>query len=147
MIGKLIGEVARELGMNPRTLRYYEALRLLPIPPRSGGGYRLYDPEAIQRLAFISRAKALGFTLREVREILELRAGGELPCDEVERSLSEHVRRIDQQLVQLQALKTDLQAMLAQCRDPKRRRTARRKSICPIIESFHNGSTANQEPR
>ncbi len=50
MIGKLIGEVARELGMNPRTLRYYEILRLLPIPPRSGGGYRLYDPKAIQRL-------------------------------------------------------------------------------------------------
>ena len=147
MIGKLIGEVARELRMNPRTLRYYEALRLLPIPPRSGGGYRLYDPEAIRRLAFIARAKALGFTLREVRQILGLRGGGGLPCDEVERILSEHVRRTDRQLVQLQALKTDLQAMLAQCRNPKRRSAARRESICPVVESFDNGSTQNQEPR
>lgn len=70
MEGKLIGEIASEAGVRPGTLRYYEALRLLPVARRSRGGYRLYNEQAGRRLAFITNAKSLGLTLREIRQVI-----------------------------------------------------------------------------
>ena len=96
MAERLIGEVAREFGVNRRTLRYYETLRLLPPPRRSRGGYRLYDQETDRRLAFISKAKALGLTLKEIQVVLAVANGNEPPCNSVKQILSDHVRRIDQ---------------------------------------------------
>jgi DNA-binding transcriptional MerR regulator len=140
MAGKLIGEMAREFGVNPRTLRYYETLCLLPTPRRSRGGYRLYDEESERKLAFIARAKSLGLTLREIREIFTVAGGGAPPCNSVRQILSEHVRHIDQQMARLRALKSDLRAVVTRCRRTPQRNgsLSRQNVICPGIETLGN---------
>jgi DNA-binding transcriptional MerR regulator len=136
MQGKLIGEIAKELGGHPGTLRYYESLSLLPSPPRrSAGGYRLYDAEIQQRLVFIATAKSLGLTLREIRQIITARNGGRLPCDSVRAMLKDHVGDIDQHIARLQALKSDLQAILSSYRKRPDDCAASRRTVCPMIES------------
>jgi DNA-binding transcriptional MerR regulator len=138
MTGKFIGATAKEFGLNPRTLRYYETLHLLPTPTRSDGGYRIYDEEAARRLGFIINAKSLGLTLKEIRQIVMIGGSGRLPCTSVQRILREHVRRVDHQLAQLRALKADLQTMLARCRRPREDEggMTRQKIICPVIETL-----------
>jgi len=139
MEGKLISEIAKELGVRPGTVRYYEALRLLPTPRRSAGGYRLYDGESRQRLVFIANAKSLGLTLREIRQIITARSGGRLPCDSVRTMLSDHVRNIDQQLVRLQALKSNLHAILRSHHKRPDGRAVTRHAVCPMIERVSGG--------
>jgi len=78
-----IGEVAAAVGLNPKTLRYYEEIGLLPPPPRTATGYRLYDEEAAERLRFILQARAVGLTLEEISEIMRLRGDGQEPCAHV----------------------------------------------------------------
>ena len=138
MSGKFIGTLARELGVNPRTLRFYEAERLLPRPARTESGYRVYEDEAAERLTFIAKAKSLGLSLREIRQILVLRDTGRLPCDSVQQILTDHLRRIDEQMARLQGFKSDLQMMLANCRRPRKTggRIATRRTICPAIETL-----------
>jgi DNA-binding transcriptional MerR regulator len=69
-----IGELARQTGLSIKTIRYYERRGLLEQPPRTEGGYRLYEPEEVARLRFVQRAKLLGLTLEEIRELVELAA-------------------------------------------------------------------------
>jgi DNA-binding transcriptional MerR regulator len=69
-----IGELAKQTGLSIKTIRYYESRGLLEQPPRTEGGYRLYGPEEVARLQFIQRAKLLGLTLEEIRELVELAA-------------------------------------------------------------------------
>lgn len=149
MTGKLIGQVAKEFGVNPRTLRYYETLRLLPSPRRSSGGYRLYDHQTERRLAFISRAKSLGLTLREIRKIFVVANGGKIPCDAVAQMLSDHVSRIGEQMARLRSLKSDLRSMLAKC-PPRSRSNANnidQTVVCPMIESFSKREATSREWR
>ena len=73
-----IGELAGRLGVNPKTIRYYESIGLLPDPGRTPSGYRVYDEDAVDRLRFIRTAQRLGVTLDEVKEILGFRERGEV---------------------------------------------------------------------
>ncbi len=75
-----IGELARQSGVPATALRYYEQLGLLPEPGRTESGYRVYGEEAVDRLAFIRAAQAVGLTLAEVRQVLGVRDAGEAPC-------------------------------------------------------------------
>ena len=138
MGGKFIGTLAKEHGVNPRTLRFYEAERLLPRPRRTESGYRVYGDDAAQRLAFIAKAKGLGLSLREIRQILALRDTGVLPCDSVRQMFTDHLRWIDEQMARLQGFKSDLQMLLANCRHPRNSggRTVARETICPAIETL-----------
>lgn len=133
---KLIGEVAKEFGLRPGTLRYYETLHLVPTPKRSAGGYRLYDGESRQRLGFIANAKSLGLTLREIRQIITARSAGRLPCGSVRIMLADHVRQIDQQVARLRALKFDLRAILSSSRTRSHGGTDNQHSVCLMIETM-----------
>ncbi len=93
-----IGELAQALELNPKTVRYYEQIGLLPQPQRSESGYRLYTHHAIEHLRFILKAKAIGFTLEEICEIVLLQRNGEQPCSHVETLIEEKVAAIDAQL-------------------------------------------------
>jgi DNA-binding transcriptional MerR regulator len=136
MAEMFIGELAAQLGLNPRTLRYYEALDLLPKPARTMNGYRVYGEETAQRLTFITKAKSLGLTLKEIGQILALRDSGKLPCSSVQQILQEHVERIDCQIAQLHALKVDLTALLNGWRSERRcSGKATSGCICPRIEA------------
>jgi DNA-binding transcriptional MerR regulator len=134
---KFIGALARECGVNPRTLRFYEAVRLLPRPAHTEGGYRVYGDDAAQRVTFIAKAKSLGLSLKEIGQILVLRDSGRLPCDSVQQILTGHIRRIDEQMVRLQAFKSDLHVLLTKCR--RAGKGGVQKMICPVIETFANG--------
>ena len=106
-----IGELAAELGLNPKTIRYYEAIGLLPDPARTAAGYRLYGAADRERLRFIAKAKAIGFTLREIGEILALRDGGAEPCPHVRKLLDRKLEALDAHLRLLGELRADLQAL------------------------------------
>lgn len=109
-----IGELAGELRLNPRTIRYYEAIGLLPAPVRNIAGYRLYGAADRERLRFIAKAKAIGFTLREIREILALRDGGDEPCPYVGELLEQKLTAVETQLRLLTELQAELLALRAE---------------------------------
>jgi DNA-binding transcriptional MerR regulator len=97
-----IGELAKQTGLSIKTIRYYESRGLLEQPPRTEGGYRLYGPEDVARLQFVQRAKLLGLTLEEIRELVALAAS----CNEgeivprlqevLEAKLEETERKMDE---------------------------------------------------
>jgi DNA-binding transcriptional MerR regulator len=103
-----IGELAAQVGLNPKTIRYYEELRLLPVPARTANGYRMYTPEDRERLRFIAKAKAIGLTLTEIRDILVLRQHGEQPCTHVLMLIEEKLTIIDAQLRTLMEMRQEL---------------------------------------
>lgn len=122
-----VGRLARKSGVNLQTVRYYQRRGLFPVPPRPASGYRLYSHTDVQRIRFIKRAQALGFTLREIRQLLEL---SERRCREV-RPLAEIKR--DDVVRRMRDLKRMLKALdkaLEACRqgDPDAR--------CPLIETL-----------
>jgi DNA-binding transcriptional MerR regulator len=106
-----IGELATDLGINPKTIRYYERIDLLPAPARTAAGYRLYGAADRERLRFITKAKAIGFTLREIREILALRDGGDEPCPHLGQLLDRKLAAVDLHLRLLTEMRTELLAL------------------------------------
>jgi DNA-binding transcriptional MerR regulator len=103
-----IGKLAHQVGVNAKTIRYYEQIGLVSAPTRTGSGYRLYHPADADRLRFIKRVQQLGFTLGEIREVLALRDRGEAPCPYVTERLERHARDIDHAISELTALKGEL---------------------------------------
>ncbi len=125
-----IGELAGEMGLNPKTLRYYEAIGLLHPPPRTAAGYRLYTTADRERLHFIAKAKALGFTLQEITEILDLRDAGHEPCAHVRGLIDHKLESLTAQLQLLEELRGDLQCLQAEAQDSACSCTP----FCSIIE-------------
>jgi MerR family Zn(II)-responsive transcriptional regulator of zntA len=125
-----IGELAGELGLNPKTLRYYEAIGLLPQPRRNAAGYRLYGAADKERLAFIGKAKALGFSLQEIGEILALRDAGTEPCAHVRALIDARLAAVSAQLQLLTELREELETLQSEAE----RTTCSCTPICSIIE-------------
>ena len=125
-----IGELAARAGVNPKTVRFYEARGLLPDPPRLASGYRDYGGEAQARLAFIRTAQRLGFTLNEIREIISFRERGERPCDYVLSVLSTQVADLDRRIGELVALRAELVALKARADEL----VAEEGRFCSIVE-------------
>lgn len=112
-----IGQLAERAGVTPETIRYYEREGVLPAPARSGAGsYRRYHAADAERLRFIRRARDLGFSLDEVRELLSL-AGADpaQPCTDVNRIARAHLTQVDAKLAQLSALRSELAAVIHEC--------------------------------
>ncbi len=103
-----IGELADQLGLNTKTIRYYESIGLLPEPARTPSGYRDYDDRAAERLRFIRTAQRLGITLDEIREILAFRDRGDQPCGYVREVLRRQVDEIDERIAELRQLRREL---------------------------------------
>lgn len=125
-----IGELAEVLGLNPKTIRYYEQIGLLPQPQRTRAGYRLYSDADLERLRFIVRAKAVGLSLDEIREVLELRRAGQQPCAHVVALLDEHLAGVEEQLGSLREVQRELIAMRAVAASA----TPSDDCVCGIIE-------------
>jgi len=102
-----IGQLAGQLGLNPKTIRYYEQVSLLPKPRRTAAGYRLYGAGDRDRLQFILKAKAIGLTLEEIKEILVLRGDGRQPCQHVLGLIDHKIAGVDQQLRALSAFREE----------------------------------------
>lgn len=129
-----IGEVASLSGMPVKTIRYYEEIGLLePITTRSESGYRLFNSQVLNRLAFIKRAQSLGLSLSEIHSILEVHDSGELPCGTVKQLLLLKVQAIAEQIEALEILKSELLGLLSGWQEqPPSNRIAH--TICPNLQ-------------
>ncbi|MFL6002148.1 MAG: MerR family DNA-binding protein [Nocardioides sp.] len=103
-----IGELAAAAGTTTKTLRFYEERGLLPPAERAANGYREYESTALSRLDFIRRGRAAGLTLAQIREVIDIRDGGDAPCDHVHQLLTARVADIDRHIADLQLLRATL---------------------------------------
>lgn len=110
-----IGALAQRTRVKVPTIRYYESAGLLPEPDRTATNRRVYGADAVERLAFIRHARDLGFGMDAIRALLDLRADPEQPCAGADAIAREQIEAIDRKVLQLEALKRDLQRMLARC--------------------------------
>lgn len=128
----LAGEVAKELGVGVQTLHFYEQQQLIPRPPRSESGYRLYTPEIIERLRFIRKAQALGFSLGEIKEIIDLTMRRTSPCGTVEKRLAEKLQDVDRRLKELRRFRTELASLVGHANELSKHKAA--AQVCSIVE-------------
>jgi DNA-binding transcriptional MerR regulator len=111
-----IGELAQEVGVDPPTIRYYESIGVLPEPERTPSGYRAYTPEDVERVRFVTLARSLGLGLEDIRQILALRDRGEAPCRFVRSVLDRQVDAVEERILQLQQLSTELRRLRSKAR-------------------------------
>lgn len=125
-----IGEVAREAGVGVETIRFYERRGLIDEPPRRASGYRQYDHSAIQRLRFIRRAKQLGFSLKEIADLLSLQSSRDTHCEDVLRQLEGKEADIERRVADLRHMQRALRDLARACKsqDPL--------GDCPILEAL-----------
>jgi Hg(II)-responsive transcriptional regulator len=128
-----IGEVSRQAGITVQAIRFYERRGLIPKPLRTKSGYRQFSPEIVRRIQFITRAKRLGFTLKEVDQFLVLADGVATDCREIQGLAKEKINEIEQKIRQLSGLKEVLVEGVRRCpgEGPI--------SVCPIIDVFSGG--------
>lgn len=131
----LIGEVAERLGINPKTIRYYEKIRLVPEPARNESDYRIYTETDVERLAFILRAKTLDFSLDEIAEILDLREQEEAPCPYVLSQIEAKLEQVDARIADLRRLRQELGALQAEANALPRGAIEAKGRICHLIEN------------
>lgn len=110
-----IGALAQATGTKVETVRYYERSGLMPAPTRTGGNYRAYKRAHLDRLSFIRRARELGFSLDEVRELLRVSDQPDAPCEEVDRIARAHLEAIERKIADLAALGAELRQLIGQC--------------------------------
>lgn len=106
-----IGALSKQSGVNVETIRFYERSGLLPAPQRTPSGYRSYRAEDVRRLRFIRRGRELGFSLEEIRELLELAAHPQQPCASADRMVREHLDAIETRIRDLQNLQQELRKL------------------------------------
>ncbi len=110
-----IGKVARQTGVKVPTIRYYEEIGLLPEPGRSRGNQRLYGADAVKRLSFIAHARELGFSLEQIRALLNLADDPDQPCEQANEIAAEHLREIESRMKRLRSLKKELLNIVHVC--------------------------------
>ncbi len=132
-----IGRLAKNTNTNIETIRYYERVSLLPAPPRSAGGYRLYGTEHLKRLNFIRRARALGFSIGEVRTLLRLADERKRPCAEVRVVAEAHLADVRTKIADLKAMERVLKDTVARCADGT-------GSHCPLIDALYRDATSGR---
>ncbi|NIA29912.1 MAG: MerR family DNA-binding protein [Actinobacteria bacterium] len=125
-------QLAKAVNVNIETLRYYERRGLIPEPQRKSSGYRQYSPDYVVRLHFIQKAKALGFTLEEIKELLSLRVDPQTSCDQVRKRAEAKLSEIEQKMAALKTMKNALQKLAASCH------SGNPTSECPILEALES---------
>jgi MerR family transcriptional regulator, mercuric resistance operon regulatory protein len=121
------GLLAKQTGVHIETIRYFEKIGLMPEPPRTTGGHRIYDESLLKRLSFIRRCRELGFRPVELRGLLELVDGGGYSCAEVLESVQAHLQRISGKIRDLRKMQKTLRELSHQC-------TGEDVPGCPIVE-------------
>jgi MerR family transcriptional regulator, copper efflux regulator len=106
-----IGEAAGQAGIPAKTIRFWEDQRLLRPPARTPAGYRDYDPAILERLAFIRHAQAAGLTLEAIRQVLNIRDGGQPPCVHVSGLITQRLGEVEARLAQLTCTRDQLAAL------------------------------------
>jgi len=125
-----IGQLARRGRIHVETIRYYERRGLLPRPARTQSGYRAFEPDTVRRIRFIKRAQELGFSLKEIKDLLSLRATTGARCADVLRRAQVKMQDIEEKIRTLRAMKRALERLAEQCsgKGPA--------STCPLLEAL-----------
>lgn len=126
-----IGQVKAQSGVPIKTIRYYEQLGLIESVDRTEGGFRLFSPQVLSRLAFIRRSQHLGFSLQEIKQILTLHDRGQLPCEQVRHNINLKLADIDHRIAELKQLKQELLDLVQDSPDIEELEDP---IICPIIQ-------------
>lgn len=127
-----IGQVAQQAEIGVETVRFYEREGLIDNPSRRPSGYRQYEPDVVDRLRFIRRAKDLGFTLREIKELLELRLDPKSNCTDVKPRALAKINEIDSKIATLQRMKEALVKLTRACSGKGT------ISDCPILDALED---------
>lgn len=125
-----IGRLSKRTGCNVETIRYYEKIGLLPAPPRTAGGHRVYGGDHAKRLGFIRRSRELGFSLDEVRALLALDDGAEYNCSKVKEITLHQLRSVKDKIRDLRRLERTLTTISSACEGGI-------APSCPIIEALY----------
>lgn len=134
-----IGEIAELAGVTAPTVRYYESIGLLKKPARSAAGYRRYSDATVRDLGFIRKARALGFSLDEIAEIIQLTRAGKRPCTRVMVLAKQRLADVDEQMRRLAAFRNQLAAELTRW---KQSNGSGCDGLCDMIESSDPVSTS-----
>lgn len=127
-----IGQVARRAGVGVETVRFYEREGLLEEPARRASGYRQYAQDAVTQIRFIKRAQQLGFSLKEIAELLTLRVDGETSCSQVKECAAVKLAEVEQKMVELQRMRQALLQVTALCEGEGP------KSRCPLLDALEH---------
>ena len=111
-----IGELSRATGINIETIRYYERIGLLPEPDRTAANYRSYGDPHRARLTFVRHSRDLGFTIEEIRSLLDLSDDPARDCSEADRIASRHLAQVEEKIAQLTLLRDELTRIVGRCR-------------------------------
>ncbi|MBN4080054.1 MerR family DNA-binding protein [Beggiatoa alba] len=123
-----IGRLARAAGVNIETIRYYQRVKLIIEPVKPQTGYRQYSLDMVERLQFIKRAQKLGFSLKEISELLEM---GDGHCSDIRRRAEEKRRMINKQIEDLSTLRNTLDKLIHSCNNSS-------QTHCPIVKALSN---------
>src|SRR2546423_3290773 len=136
-----LGRLPRRAGLGVKTVRFYEREALLGEPPRRASGYRQYSEQAVTRLHFIKRAQKLGFSLKEITELLLLRVDAETSCDEVKQRTEAKLAEVERKMVELQRMRQALLQVASLCtgQGPTGR--------CPMLEALDQQEPFDQAER
>lgn len=125
-----IGQLAKESGTDSQTIRFYERSGLLSMPKRTESNYRIYNHGAAERLRFIKRAKEIGFSLNDIKVLLDMADGRARRCASVKKFAETRLARIRSQISDLKAMERTLASLIVKCADSKS------ISDCPILETL-----------
>lgn len=134
-----IGEAAEASGVSAKMIRHYESIGLLPAPPRTEGGYRRYDARAVHTLRFVRRARNLGFSLDEIRELLQLWADRDRASADVKALTLRHVADLEARIAELASMRDTLRALAQACSGDHR-------PDCPILTDMATDTAPTAAP-
>jgi MerR family transcriptional regulator, copper efflux regulator len=124
-----IGQAAEQSGVSAKMIRHYESIGLVERARRTDGGYRIYDGKDIHTLRFIRRARDLGFSMKEIAQLLGLWRNRRRASGDVRRVAQQHISELDQKIVELQAMRRTLSELVQHCHGDRR-------PECPILEDL-----------
>jgi Hg(II)-responsive transcriptional regulator len=127
-----IGELAKQAKLNTQTIRYYERRRLLLPSERSASGYRFYTSAELKRILFIKNAQDLGFTLKEIQELLSLRTKSSLSCGSVQKKAEKKLEDIRDKMRALNKMERVLVELVSDCKSKNL------SSSCPILDKMED---------
>ena len=133
-----IGELSRRTGVKVPTIRYYEQVELMPVPPRSSGSQRRYGEADVARLNFIRHSRELGFEVDAIRELLSMNAHPDRSCADVDLIARRHLSEVDRRIERLMALRGELDRMISECGQG-------RVGECRVIETLSDHGKCSHE--
>lgn len=129
-----IGVLAKETGVGVETVRFYERKGLIRQPNKRGGGYRQYEPDDVKRISFIKRAQELGFTLKEIQDLLEMNTNTRATCSDIKTKADLKINEVKAKIKDLQRMKAALEEVACACGESKQA-----VSECRILDCFETG--------